>query len=132
MPESLQVQADVQSQPPEPAESRIPDPNRLSRHDEAMILKLAEDGRTQTEIAQLIGTTQPTVSRVLSAFGDTRSLAKRIAHNAAAKLTKRVIDDADVDQALEVLDRIGVMEKRDTSGKGQTINIVAGAILPGL
>ncbi len=108
----------------------IRDYSRLTPADVALILKLADDGRTQTYIAQQIGCHQSSVSDVLATFTDTREAAKRLAHNAAEKLTKRVIDDANVDQSLEVLDRIGVIEKRQMDGgRGGSVNIVIG--LPG-
>ena len=108
----------------------IPDFSRLSYADTALLLKLADDGRTQMEIATVIGCSQPTVSQVLSRFGDTRDLAKKRMNSAALKLVDRVIEDADVDQSLEVLDRIGVAEKRlQPTGADTKIAIVIG--MPG-
>lgn len=111
----------------EPVQKPIRDHSRLTRAEQALAFKLADDGQTQTFIAQQIGCNQSSISELLSAFADTRPRAKRLANNAAEKLTKRVIDDADVDQCLEVLDRIGVLEKRQTeSGKGNNVMIVMG------
>ena len=66
---------------PDAALQPIPNYSRLSRQDEALILKLSDDGKTQTDIAQLIGCSQSTVSVVLNEFLDTRSLASKKANN---------------------------------------------------
>lgn len=111
----------------EPVSQPIRDYNRLTQADIALILRLADDGQTQTFIAKQIGCSQSTVSDTLSTLSSTKDIAKRLADNAAEKLTKRVIDDADVDQCLEVLDRIGVLEKRQhEAGKGSNVMIVIG------
>lgn len=112
---------------PETALEPIRDFTRLTPADIALILKLADDGRKQTDIAQVVGCSQSTVSQALHEFTDTREIAKRLANRAAEKLTKRVIDEADVDQSLEVLDRIGVLEKRQQeSGRGNNVLVVIG------
>jgi predicted transcriptional regulator len=78
---------------------------------------------TQTKIAQLIGCSQPTISYVLSEFQDTRHLARAILHRDAHKFAQRIVDDANVEESLEVLDRLDVAAKRQES-KGHTISIV--------
>lgn len=115
----------------------IPDYSRLSRADEALILKLAEDGRTQTEIAQLIGCSQPTVSDILRDFGDTRILARKRTHNRALDVANAAIEgsiiaanDGKPEAALELLDRLEVAPKRQVdSGKGTQVLIQIG--MPG-
>ena len=94
----------------------IPDYSRLSRADEALILKLAHDGRQQTDIAQLVGCSQGTVSNVLTAFTDTRPLARLTLNSNAQRLAKRVIEKANVEESLEVLERIEVLPPKQESG----------------
>jgi len=106
----------------------IPDFSRLSMADEALILKLHDDGRPQTSIADMVGCSQSTVSLVLRTFADTRLEAKRVLANGARKLAERVVNDSDVDQALEVLDRLDVAPKRQQSASGG-VNILIG--MPG-
>jgi predicted transcriptional regulator len=118
---TLVVRADADRQ-------RIPEYERLTPAKIALILRLAQEDQTQTAIAQIVGCTQPTVSRCLKEFADTRELAKLKAHNAAERLTKRVLDEADVDQSLEVLDRIGVLEKRE-HGKTPSVQVNVGVSL---
>lgn len=113
MPESLQTAAEtLLSQLPQPAAKPIPDYSRLDYDEIALLLRLRDAGKTQTEIAQVLGCSQPTVSTVLKEFTDTRELAKLTLNSNAKRLTDRVIEQADVDQSLELLDRIGVAEKR--------------------
>lgn len=109
---------------------RIADRSQLSRAEDALILKLSADGKTQTEIAQLVGCNQSSVSRVLSRFLDTREVAKRILHNGAQALAERIVKDADVDQSLEVLDRLEVAPKREQGGNRMGLQINIG--MPGL
>jgi predicted transcriptional regulator len=102
-----------------PAKSaeRIADYTRLSRADEAIILKLAGDGRTQTEIAQLVGCSQPTVSRVIAEFADTRDIARRILHRDAASIAERLTQTKHAPTMLEILRDQKVSEKQAPAGE---------------
>lgn len=84
----------------------------------AKVLNLSKQGLTQTQIAQQLAISQATVSRILDRFVDTRDLAKLKLHNSAASLAERVVREADVEQSLEVLDRIDVVQKRSSGGSG--------------
>lgn len=107
-----------------------PDYGRLTPADISLILKLRDADKTQTEIAQIIGYSVSTVCRCLQDFQDTRIPAQAKLRNAALRLTERVIDQADVDQSMELLDRIGVAEKRqERTGATQGVQIVIG--MPG-
>lgn len=107
-----------------------PDYSRLTPADISLILKLRDADKTQTEIAAVIGCSVSSVCRCLQDFADTRLTAKAKLQNAALRLTERVIQDADVDQSLELLDRIGVAEKRqERTGATQGVQIVIG--MPG-
>ena len=108
---------------------RIRDYSRLTQTEIILALKLAEEGLTQSQIAQRVGCTQPTISRLLSEYGDSRELAKRRLHNAADRLAERVIKDATVEESLEVLDRIGVAERRRDQAVSMTA-IAIGADMP--
>jgi DNA-binding transcriptional regulator LsrR (DeoR family) len=107
---------------------------RVSRQLEGLILKLAEAGKTQMEIAAIAQVSQSTVSRTIDELTDTRVVAKAILHNRAKFLAERVIKNADVDQALEVLDRIDVAPKRrDEPSASQVMVIVQqGSSIPGI
>ena len=96
---------------------RIPPEDKPNDVRDAKVLSLDKQGFTQTEIAQKLGVSQATISRILDRYVDTRELAKLRLHNSAASLAERVIQDADVEQSLEVLDRIDVVVKRQGEGR---------------
>lgn len=90
----------------------ILDYSRLSRQEVGLLLKLHEAGKTQTEIAETLGCSQPSVSRWVSELCDTRTEAKQVLHNGAQKLAKRVVSEASVEQSLDVLERLEVITPR--------------------
>ena len=121
-PKSAQEIAD--SYLPEKVASRIPREDKDSDIRDAKVLELSKHGLTQTAIAQQLGITQPTVSRILDKYVDTRTLAKLRLHNSAASLTERVIREADVEQALEVLDRLEVAARRQNASGNTAVQVI--------
>lgn len=113
----------------EPGSERKPDYSRLSRAEVGSLLALSRAGKTQTEIAQALGCAISTVSRWLANTEDTTELAKLRLRSSAVDFVNRVIKDADVEQSLEVLDRIGVAEKRQTQSGNAQVQILIG--MPG-
>ena len=110
--------------------TRIPREDKPNHIRDAKILTLDKQGVTQTLIAQQLGISQATVSRVLDRYVDTRELAKLRLNNSAASLVDRVIEDADVEQSLEVLDRIDVAAKRQNDTKN-TGGVQVVVLMPG-
>lgn len=111
---------------------RIDEPKyaRTSRATEGLILKLSEAGKTQTEIAAIVGVNQSTVSRTLSELTDARYLAKAILHRGATKLAERIVKDANVAESIEVLERIEVIKpKQQADSGGGRVQILIG--MPG-
>ena len=109
MPDALQTTTDQ-------AENRITDFSKLSYAEVALIIKLADDGKTQTAIAQLVGVNQSTVSRVLATFDPTQDLAKKRAHSLALP-------------AVESLERAWkAAEKTGKSGPQEAILKIAGVL----
>ena len=64
----------------------LPDRTRLTDDDKVLILQLASAGKTQVEIAQVVGCDQTTVSRCLTKFSPTTKLAESRAHNLSLKM----------------------------------------------
>ena len=118
MSEGLRQQAEAIADSFERIET--PKYTRVSREKEAAILKLAAIGKTQTEIADAVGVSQPTVSRTLSEFADSREHAKAILNKSAARLAERVAEQANVAESLDVLERIDVIraKERDSGAHG--------------
>ena len=103
--------------------------SRVSREKEGLILKLAEAGKTQVEIAKITDVSQPTVSRTLAAYADTRVHAKALLNKHASRLAERVVKDANVAESLEVLERIEVIAAKKQDSRGSQVTIVIG--MPG-
>ncbi len=103
--------------------------SKLSLDRVGLILALNREGKTQTLIAQTLGIDQSTVSNTLMRLADTRDVAKARINAAAQKLAERVVKHADVDQSLEILDRISVIEKRQQQTGHATVAVVIG--MPG-
>lgn len=113
--------------PPE----RNGDYSRLSNAEIGAALQLHKVGRSQTEIAETLKCHRSTICRLLKDLEPTTEIAKLTAQHAALDLMKRVIKDADVEESLEVLDRIDVLPKRQ-SESGPQIQIIQGITLTGM
>lgn len=78
------------------------------------------------QIAKQLGRDTSTVTRFLRKYKSTVPLAKRLLEGSAEKLAERVIAKANVTEALEVLDRVDALPKknRDTkSNDGPRFNV---------
>ena len=109
-----------------PAPKPIPDYSRLSYTETGLVLKLSLEGLTQTQIAQRLDCSQSTVSDVLRAYQDTRELATAKLRNGSLKLAERVLSDADVDQSIDVLERIQVLEPKQSQSGTAGVQILIG------
>lgn len=110
--------------------SRIVDRSHLTARELGWVLKLADDGLTQTEIAQRLNCSQATISRVLSDFDDTRTIARKRLHASADAIAERLTKTKHAPTMLEVLRDVGVTEKQAPSAGskgGVTVLVGAGA-----
>lgn len=98
--------------------------SRLSDAEEIAAFRLRAAGKTQTEIAKALGCDQSSVSRCLQKYDDTRDAAKAILHNNAKRLAERVANAANVEESLEVLDRLDVLVKRQETVKGPSVVVL--------
>ena len=112
----------------------------LSYEQVSLMLKLSSvEQKTQVEIAEIMGVSQPCVSRILTQFSDTTGIAKARLKGAAELMAERVIVASEVaaargdaSPALEVLDRIDALPKRvsgSTGGSAKVI-VVVGSVTP--
>lgn len=115
--------------PDEPAYRRLRDA------DKAKILRLDSEGLTQTVIAQQLGTSQNTVSRVLREFAGTQALAKRFAEAQSLSIVTSLAgwtktrDKVGLDAAKTVLNVAGLTERNQV---GQpSVQVIVGLSLPG-
>ena len=108
---------------------RNTDLSKLTHGEIILALRLHQDGLTQTEIAHRLACHRSTICRLLADYADTRELAKHKMQHGALKLAERVIAEADVEQSLEVLDRLEVAPKRQTDTSRSGVQILIG--MPG-
>ena len=106
----------------------------LRDQDKQAILLLRREGKTQSEIAAVVGCDQATVSRTLSKLTDTRPLAEAIAHSSAAKMMQNVIDNGKPELHAKVLQGVGVKVLPEDESRGRSQVIVqigvSGAPIP--
>ncbi len=82
------------------------------------------------KIAKLIGRASSTVTRFIDRYRSTATMARLHFEAQAENLAKRVTSKANVEEAMEVLDRIDVLPKKDRKEQGGTsFNIIVG--MPG-
>jgi hypothetical protein len=84
----------------------------LCAADWAIIRALTKEGLSPAEIATRTGVELAEVDRVAASLKDSREAAREILQSNAHTFAQRVVTEADVDQSLEMLDRLGVAEKR--------------------
>src|SRR5262249_35689885 len=80
--------------------------------DWAVCAHLLRDGLSPAEIAERTGVPLADVEQINGSLRDTRELARQFLHAKAHELAQRVVNEADVDQGLELLDRLEVAPKR--------------------
>src|SRR3990167_3201605 len=96
----------------------------------AEMVRLWKAGDTLVAIAKELGRTRQTVASVLACFKSTSGAAKAYAEGQSLSLMRRVITDANVDQALEVLDRTDTLpKKREPAGGHSQVIVCVG--MPG-
>lgn len=103
-----------------------------------MILQLRGEGKTLAQIAQRFDRAVSSIHEVIDRYEPTTALAIARARNRALTLTDATFDGLELsvkdgknlEHALELIDRLGVAEKRQVEGgKGSHVNIVIG--MPG-
>jgi len=92
---------------------------------------------TQVAIAQALDVSQPTISKYLKRLRPTNEVAKLLANNSAARVTRATIAgtikaalDGRPEPGLELLDRLGVAEKR-REDKTASVHVAVGINLAG-
>jgi len=98
---------------------------RMSMRARSLMLQLADAGKSQTDIAQVIGCSVSTVCRTLDELGDNRALARRQLEAAAPKLVRTVVNSKDAATALRALGKLDVV-REDNAGGGVNIAIAFG------
>jgi ParB-like chromosome segregation protein Spo0J len=102
----------------------------LTDDERAEILHLASvEGLSQRRIAAKTGRNRSTIQEVLKALAPTTALAKAHYAAQALDLARRATDTANVEQILEIHDRLGVLERKRDTGPAAAFQINIG--MPG-
>jgi len=105
--------------PREPRESLRP-------IDEATLLELAAAGKSQTEIASIVGCHQSTVSRTLAEWADSRGMARRYAEAKSLHMMKRFVAEASPAEILKMQQKLDVVRDDRLEHGGNQVVIVLG------
>ena len=138
MSEGLRQQAEAIADTFTKPVNRNPDLSKLTDDDKALIYQLAKQDRTQTEIAQIVGCDKATVSRWLAKLNPTIEVAKQRAQHRALEVLDAALDgavkaakDGQPEHALEVADRLSVLEKRQSDSNGGKGGVQVVVLMPG-
>lgn len=103
----------------------------LSPEEKAIIIELFHESVSRHRIADILNREVSTVSRFLARYQSTTTASRMYFEANADRLAHRVVKNANVDQSLEVLDRLDVLPKKDRreDTSGPRFNVVIG--MPG-
>lgn len=87
----------------------------------ASIVRLSDEGHSQTVIANLVGCSQSTVSDTLIDFTDSREIARRRLEASALKLVETVAATKDSAVALKALGKLDVVREDQAQGGNQLV-----------
>jgi Homeodomain-like domain-containing protein len=100
---------------------------KLRPIDEATILEMAAAGKSQTEIAQIVGCNQSTVSRTLAEWADSRGLARKYAEAESLEMMQRFVKEASPADILKMQSKLDVVREDKEAAKNTGIVINIGA-----
>lgn len=103
----------------------------LTRDEKARIARWVANDVSPSLIAKRLRRNLSTIYRFLRSHESTDEYGKLILKANVDTLVERVVEQANVDQSMEVLDRLGVLEKRqrDSGVKGPSVVVAVG--MPG-
>mgnify|MGYP001575498781 CR=1 FL=1 len=90
----------------------------LTQEEQVAILTMAAKGRSTIEIGRALGRNDSTIARFLARMADTSVLAKATLKAGAARLAERVVKQATVVEAVDVLSRPGMDVLQPAANKG--------------
>jgi len=106
--------------------------SNLTDAERSEILHLAKDlNYPMVKIAAEIGRDPATVSRFLHGFKSTAHLARQYFDTEAYTLAQKIVKNADVDQALEILDRTDVLTRKRDPSEGGRPSVIVCVGMPG-
>ncbi len=99
----------------------------LTMDEKLQILEMYQEESDTTLIAQKFNRSPEAIRKFLWRYKDTSQIARQRIQGGAHDLAERIVEQANVDQALEVMDRLGVLEKkRDKAAPQSSFTLVMG------
>ena len=112
------------------AASNVPVVSKFNRHfttqEIQIALQLREKGLSLREIAVKLDRSIEGVRNIIAEWTPTRDLAKAILKKNAHKFAEKIVTQADVDQSMEVLDRLDVLPKKERDSGGNKVQVIIG------
>ena len=101
---------------------------RMTMQDQLEALVLAKHGTPQTEIAQKLGFTAPSISRCLKRWSSTVDLARAYLDAQALPVAKKLVKAIETpEQATDLLERQGVVGPKVDGHQGHQVQVNVGA-----
>ena len=115
-----------------PHTGRKPGAKSITEQERARIFHMWKElGYSAGKIGLEIGRSRNGVAAILAGFHPTTHMARAHFDKEAYNLAKRITDQANVDQALEVLDRTAVLEKRRDVNESGRPSVIVCVGMPG-
>jgi len=102
----------------------------LNSEELRMMLVLHQKGVSQWDIAKQLNCNQSCISRNLMIWQDTKIEARAHLDRSARKLAEKLVDTADNEQILEILDRTDVLAKKRNVDESSKVNVLIGIQMP--
>jgi uncharacterized protein YjcR len=114
--------ADALQPLPDTGPAYVPSYKRITPQQRLLIRQLHREGKSQPEIAQILGCSQPTISKWLAEFIDTTSDANEFLRNKALAMAKDIEKNGKPDVKLKALQGLGVASE-NSGGPAVVIQI---------
>lgn len=103
-------------------------PKYLSTEEKLAILEMHSRRYATEVIASRLARSPETIRKFLSDYKPTTTLARAYFESNAEKLAARIVKHADIDQSLEIMDRLDVLnaKRKDTSNTQTQFNVIVG------
>lgn len=99
----------------------------LTAEEKSIIIELHHLGVSRRKIAGQLRRTVQTVSRFIQRYASTAAVSRMYFEANADKLAHRIVKQANVQESLEVMDRLDILSrKRDAGTIGPSFNVVIG------
>jgi DNA-binding Lrp family transcriptional regulator len=105
--------------------AHIPKYARLTRSDLEILRSMHKAGKTQLEIAQALGCTQPTVSKWIASLTDSTDIAKEYLRGSALRMAENIVKKGRASDHVAALKGLSVLEEERSAGLVVQIGVKA-------